>query len=76
MANIANGFNDFFVNIGPELAARIPNHGTIESNLIKHNPLSLFLSATDEQEVINIVLKCKSKSSTDCDNIDMYLVKK
>lgn len=42
---------------------------------IKKNPYSFFLSATSEQEVINTVLKCKSKLSTDCHDIDMTIVK-
>uniref|UniRef100_A0A672FVC1 Reverse transcriptase domain-containing protein n=1 Tax=Salarias fasciatus TaxID=181472 RepID=A0A672FVC1_SALFA len=75
MINIVNSFNNFFVNVGPELAATISNHGTNELNLIKNNPSSLFLLATDEQEVINTVLKCKNKFSTDYYNIDMFLVK-
>lgn len=59
--NIANGFNNFFVNVGPELAVGIPCHKVEYGNTtIKTNPSSLFLSATDEREVTNIVLKCKS----------------
>lgn len=76
ITNIVNKFNNFFVNVGPNLAAQIPDHGIICDSNIKRNPSSLFLSATNEQEVTNIVLKCKSKMSTDCHDIDMFLVKK
>jgi len=77
MENIVNSFNSFFVNVGPELAGEIPDQGINQCNqTIKRNPYSIFLSATDEQEVINIVLKCKSKLSTDCHDIDMIIVKK
>lgn len=74
MSDIVNSFNKFLVNICSELAAEIPDHRVDLS--IKQNPLTLFLSATSEQEMINVVLKCKSKSSTDCHDIDMTLVKK
>lgn len=76
MNNIVNGFNKFFVTVGPELAEKVPNHGINGTNPIKHNPFSLFLCPTDEHEVINVVSKCKNKFSTDCNNIDMFLVKK
>ena len=77
MDNIVNSFNSFFVNAGPELAGEIPDLGFDQCNSnIKRNPHSIFLSATNEQEVINIVLKCKSKLSTDCHDIDMTIVKK
>lgn len=57
------------------MAADIQGSG-VEKSTIERNPLSFFLSATNEQEVTNIVWKCKSKSSTDCHDISMTLIKK
>lgn len=74
--NIVNKFNNFFVNVGPDLAAQISDHGVTLNPTIKQNSSSLFLSATSEQEVTNTVLNFKSKVSTDCHDIDMFLVKK
>ena len=76
---VSNSFNDFFVNVGPELADKIPDGGTSEKkqeNLITLNPFSMFLTAVDEREVVDIVTKCKNKKSTDCDDIDMTVLKK
>lgn len=75
MSNVVNKFNNFFVNVGPKLAADIPDSGVAKLT-IERNSLSFFLSATNEQEVTNIVWKCKSKSSTDCHGISMTLIKK
>lgn len=59
------------------MAAEIPEQETDQpSRNIKRNQLSIFLGATTEFEVINIVYKCKSKLSTDCHDVDMALVKK
>lgn len=70
---IVNSFNNYFVNIGPQLAAEIPNR--VAEASITRNQSTFFLSAITEQELVNVVLKCKSKSSTDCYDIDMTLVK-
>ena len=42
--------------------------------LVKPNA-TVFLHATDDQEVIIVVNNCKGKYSTDCDGIDVYIVK-
>jgi len=75
MSNVVNKFNKFFVNVGPKLAADIPDNGAIRST-IERNSFSFFLSATNEQEVTNIVCECKNKFSTDCHDISMTLIKK
>lgn len=78
MNNVVNRMNQFFVNVGPELAARISDQGrdTMIGTLIKNNSHSIFLSAVDELEVKTIVRNCNNKFSTDCDDIDMALVKR
>lgn len=77
MNNVVNSFNSFFGNFGPEFAGEIPDERTDRWNdTIKRNPYSIFLSATNEQEVINIAHKCKNKQSTDCHDNDMTIVKK
>ena len=74
--NIANLFNDFFVNVGPSLAKNIP---TVNKSFIDYMPkvinTSLFLNPTDENEIINIVMAAKNKYSCGIDNISMNLVK-
>lgn len=78
MDEVADSFNNFFVNIGPELAGKIPDtrsDGEHMGKLGNSNPCSMFLNVVEEKEVLNIVKKCKSKKSTDCNDIDMSLVK-
>ncbi len=78
MDEVASSFNQFFVDVGPELAKNIPNPGpggVYMDKLIERNPHSVFLKAVEENEIINIVKKCKNKTSTDCNGIDMSLIK-
>ena len=76
--NIANGFNDFFVNIGPSLASKIPVHENVKIHdyLNEQNLHTMFLKPVDENEVLNVVNKCKSKTSGDCDGLSMNLLKR
>ena len=72
-----NSFNDFFVNVGPSLAANIPKTkgDNADRGLIMDNVNSIFLGGVEKEEILNIVKGCTSKGSTDCDDLDMILVK-
>ena len=74
---IVNGFNDFFVNVGPNLAAKIPQteHASIYDYLCEPNSQSFFLNNTNEQEILNVVNNMNSKTSTDCNDVSMSVVK-
>ena len=79
LSDIANGFNDFFVNIGPTLADAIitPLDGSRPAEEWGFsNQNSMFLKAVEEQEVIDTVRKYNNKTSTDHNDISMCLVKK
>ena len=75
--NIATKFNDFFVNVGPNLASKIepPENINIFNYLGSSKQNSMFLKPVDEQEVFNIVHECKAKTSEDCDHLNMNLIK-
>ena len=74
---IANGFNDFFVNIGPSLASEIKTTDTVPADEWGFcNPNSLFLRPVDEQEVMETVSKSKNKTSTDCNDLSMSVLKR
>ncbi|XP_060780217.1 uncharacterized protein LOC132888186 isoform X1 [Neoarius graeffei] len=79
MEDVVNGFNQFFVNVGPDLAAKIKEPETTQCGDIEdmgdRNPSTIFLTATDEEEIIQIVRKCKNKTSADWNDIDMLTVK-
>ena len=74
--DIANGFNNFFTNVGPNLAKNIPlpKHDTTIydylGELIKH---TMFLSPVDDLEIIRTVQNCKNKRSTDFRGFEMSM---
>ncbi len=73
---MADEFNSFFVNVGPNLAKTIPLHNenkswTGESRVMQ----SIFLDEVSESEIIATASKLKSKNSCDSDGLDMYIVK-
>ena len=76
---IADKLNNFFVNVGPNLAQNI-KVGNKNIDVLQYmnnrNQLSMFLKSTDETEIKKIVNNFKSKTSTGYDDIDMCLVKK
>ncbi|XP_013867620.1 RNA-directed DNA polymerase from mobile element jockey [Austrofundulus limnaeus] len=79
MNEVADNFNKFFVNIGPELAEQIPNSifpTEQTESYLERNMNTMFLTAVTEKEVIETVFKCANKTSTDCDDIDMFVLKK
>lgn len=74
---MVNGFNNFLVNVGPDLVKTINDPETTKGvdNFQYRNSSSIFLKRVDREEIINIVRKCKSKSSVDYNNIDMIIIK-
>uniref|UniRef100_A0A8C6MEW6 Reverse transcriptase domain-containing protein n=1 Tax=Nothobranchius furzeri TaxID=105023 RepID=A0A8C6MEW6_NOTFU len=77
-AEVVNELNSFFVNIGPSLAKSLETQ-TNEAGKIQGGSKilqSMFLGDVSENEVLTIVRKSKNKTSTDCDGIDMMIVKK
>ena len=77
--NIANGFNNFFTNVGPNLAKNISlpeNDATLYDYLERKEEHTMFLSPVDDLELIRTVQHCKSKRSTDYSDIIMNLIKK
>ena len=77
--DIANGFNNFFTNVGPTLAKHIPlpkddttSYDYLEEN-IEH---AVLLSPVGDLDIIRTVQNCKNKRSTDFSDISMNLVKK
>lgn len=73
---IAEAFNNFYVNIGANLAKSIPDVNNCDpTSYIKSNNIpSMFVNPTDAQEVTNIILDLKD-SSAGYDNIPPKLVK-
>ena len=73
---IATCFNDYFVNLGPNLAKCIPRTQTTFSDYLEDpNPRSIFFEPVNEQEVVNIVNNLHNKTSSGHDLINVSLVK-
>ncbi len=68
---IANNFNKYFINVGPNLASKIPNipgkHFTDYFSNVNQN--SLFFLPTDEMEIANIVKSMKAGKAAGDDGI-------
>ena len=74
--NIANGFNDFFTNVGPNLAEKIGQSDKHFKDFLGRSITnSIFLELRTKTEILNIVSNLSNKSSLDKDAISMILVK-
>ena len=63
--NIANGFNNFFVDIGPALANNIPKTGDVFAQYLSVNVNdTMFIEPVTEEE-IQLHLQCR-KQCTHC----------
>ena len=74
---IANGFNHFFINVGPSLAANIPLcEGNICDYLGEKQANSMYLTPISDSEVLNVVKSLSKKTSLDHNGISMEIIKK
>ncbi|ELT96765.1 hypothetical protein CAPTEDRAFT_192072 [Capitella teleta] len=73
---IADSFNKYFVDVGPSLAAKIPNHDHApEDYLNGSHPHTIFLVPSTEIEVYNCLIKLKSSSSPGYDGLKSQIIK-
>ena len=74
---ISNKFNEFFVNIGPELASNIHNTGTnYYDYLTDVNPSSMYFKPIVEMDITKIINKFNSNKGAGNDNIGNFIIKK
>ena len=76
LRDIAEGFNKYYVNVGPNLAQTIQSDGLERPSMpsMKNNK-SFFLFPTGEEEVTNLIRSLKPKTSTGHDNISSKIFK-
>ena len=73
---ICEGFNDFYINVGPTLAAKIPHFPKSPVDYLPaSNPNSIFLDPVTSEEVEKLVLLLKN-SSPGWDDMDAKIIKK
>ena len=72
---ISNSFNEFYINIGKNLAAKIPSNDISPTSYIKdRNEHSMYLQPTDTTEISHIIKNLK-ESSAGYDEIQAKVVK-
>ena len=75
-AEIAQAFNNFFTNIGPDLASKISSDNKhFTDYLSEPNENTMCLIPTNQHEILKIVKALKSKKSTGYDGISTKLLK-
>ena len=76
-STIVEKFNEYFANIGCNLAAKIPNSLTSFKDYLtgQSHPNSFFLYPTSHYEITNIVKQFKSKGSHGVDGIPVHVLK-
>ena len=78
LKNIADGFNNYFVNIGPRLSSSIPDTNVSPEHFLYNIPSpqnSLFFTPTDQVEVHKLCASLKSGTSPGYDDIKSDVVK-
>lgn len=67
MKDIVDGFNHFFVDVGPDLAKETKGTGKIAEEVARgeRNSNSISLETVDRREIIEIVRNSANKISTD-----------
>ena len=72
--DIANGFNNFFTNVGPSLAKQITLPKK-DVSIFDYLEKERHKSPIDDQDIIRTVKNFKSKMSTHCNDLNMSMVK-
>ena len=75
---IANGFNDYFVNVGPNLHSNIKVSSSADTINFPMGPSpsnSIHLKPCSPIEIEDIIRKLKNKSSTGPDNLSIKAIK-
>jgi len=76
-SEIANKFNEYFCNIGPNLAKKIPlvPDKTIKDTLPERNKHSMFITPCTSVEIIDIVKAFKTTKGIGLDGFSVYVIK-
>jgi hypothetical protein len=73
---IANKFNSFFANVGPELAKKIPPTNINFAKYLKQSTTnSIFMEPTDDTEIKQIISCLKNSHSKGHDGLSTILIK-
>jgi hypothetical protein len=74
--DIAEEFNQFFVNVGPELAKQIPHTLNSPKEFLRDNYCkSMFFIPSTAEEISDIISNLKNSTSSGYDNIPIKIIK-
>ena len=73
--DIANAFNDYFINIGPSLANQINTDHSFQEYLSETHASILSFHTIDEETTAHIINRLKNKESSGIDGISNKLLK-
>ena len=72
---IANGFNQFFSQVGPNLASEIePSEVSFDTFLLENNPVNFEFSRISEVDILSVCRQLKPKISSGIDYISNKLL--
>ena len=73
--DIANCFNDFFINIGPSLAKKIQTCQNSDYTQFLGNSIanSMYINPVSDDEIVKVVSKFKNKKSCGYDDIYVFI---
>ena len=74
--DIANGFNDFFVGIGPQLAAEVQPASRSYKSYMKDCDTVFKFSSISEASILGVIQKLKPKTSAGLDCVSNKLLKR
>ena len=75
-SDIANGFNDFFAGIGPQLAAEVQPASRSYQSYMKDCETTFKFSSISEASILNVIKKLKPKTSAGLDCVSNKLLKR
>ena len=73
---VASSFNDYFVNIGPDLSAKIPNNGKVFTEYLNIDTNNCIISELSLEEFKIAFKTLKSNKSNGFDDINSNIIKK
>ena len=74
--DIADGFNDFFVGIGPQLAAEVGPTNRSYQSYMKESDTVFSFSSISEANILGVIKKLKPKTSAGTDCVSNKLLKR
>jgi len=76
--DIANKFNEYFINVGPNLASKIPSmpaHASVKDTMPSPNSYSMFIEPCTENEIITVTKNFSNSKGIGLDGYSVKVVK-